>query len=413
MDMQQAIATTPQRISTMLIKNKNRRTLSPIQEVCMKGSVGYDKKMGRWYVSWYVAERGRSVSIWHYKGLPIRHRDLADRLLSVMRSDLENGTFRLEKYTKRASEIIPFIEKWYEIIQATLSPATQRDYSNSIKNHLIPYYLSRPELLLQDIQHDNLIDLLNSINRSGKGKQNVMFCLHACLKFAKRSRRIDVMPDFPEKKQYNIVEPIIQWLPSSRQEAVISAIPPEHQPIFWFLKYHLRRPSEACAIFKEDYRDGIFTVRRSFSNKLMVDRTKTGRVHLIPCVSSFRPYLEMEIHKQKQHGIVSPYLFVNVSGKQQGRHYTLVALEKLWARACMATGEQITMYAGLKHSTASQMINERGYTLDEIQIAGDWERRESVQKYAKVEIQIRQRVLEGKTVPFRTISGLKLKGGNQ
>ena len=61
------------------------------------------------------------------------------------------------------------------------------------------------------------------------------------------------MPLFPEEKKYNIVDPIIKWLPEERQIKVIRAIPEIHQPIFWWLKYHLRRPSEAMALHRCDY----------------------------------------------------------------------------------------------------------------------------------------------------------------
>ncbi len=61
------------------------------------------------------------------------------------------------------------------------------------------------------------------------------------------------------------------------------------------------------------------------------------------------------------------------------------------------------MYAGLKHSSCSQFINECGGTVDELQMITDHTRRESVLKYASVEVETR-RALMGKKkiirVPF-------------
>ena len=54
----------------------------------------------------------------------------------------------------------------------------------------------------------------------------------------------------------------------SEAKAVIGAIPLRDQPIFWWLKYTLRRPAEAMALLKEDFKDGMFTVHRSFSAKV-------------------------------------------------------------------------------------------------------------------------------------------------
>ncbi len=58
----------------------------------------------------------------------------------------------------------------------------------------------------------------------------------------------------------------------------------EHQSIFHWLKYHLRRPCEAIALHKIDYDQGndVFIIRRSISNKILVKRTKTGVEHAIP-----------------------------------------------------------------------------------------------------------------------------------
>jgi hypothetical protein len=75
-----------------------------------------------------------------------------------------------------------------------------------------------------------------------------------------------------------------------------------------------------------------------------------------------------------------------------------VTLEKIWDRAAAEVGESIRLYAGLKHSTASQMKNEWGYTDDQIQEAGNWSRKESVKKYAKTEVAARRNLLEGPKV---------------
>ena len=75
----------------------------------------------------------------------------------------------------------------------------------------------------------------------------------------------------------------------------------------------------------------------------------------------------------------------------------------LWKKACEKTGEKIRMYAGLKHSSCSQYINERGGTVDELQMLTDHARRESVLKYASVEVEAK-RILMGRKkvvrVPF-------------
>jgi hypothetical protein len=117
------------------------------------------------------------------------------------------------------------------------------------------------------------------IFRVPKGKKNVLYCLRRCLVHAYKSNRISAILLFPEESKYNIVDPIIKWLSEARQIKVIKAIPEEHQPIFRWLKYHLRRPSEAMALHKIDYmkEEDAFLIRRTFSAKQLVEQTKTKR----------------------------------------------------------------------------------------------------------------------------------------
>ena len=79
----------------------------------------------------------------------------------------------------------------------------------------------------------------------------------------------------------------------NRQKAIIGNILEVHQPIFWWLKYHLRRPSEAMALMKEDYdkQEDVFVIRRGFSSKKLIGRTKTGKIHVVPCHPDFKPIM--------------------------------------------------------------------------------------------------------------------------
>lgn len=381
-------------------------------DICMKGKIGYAEHVDRYYVSWYYAPHKKTYKIYHYKGEMLYDRRMAEKLLACMQSDVEKKVFRIEQYTRIPSEVISYLKEWIETVKPTLSPASYRDYKNSIENHLIPFFENHP-IQLHEIHYDVLLKLLNGIERGGKGKMNVMYCLHACLNFAWRSGRIPAVPPFPKKKAYNIIETPIEWLTSARQEAVIKAIPLEHQPIFWWMKYHLRRPAEAMSLHKKDFDGEIFTVHRSFSAKELTDKTKTGEIHYVPLVGECAPYLEVEKKKQQSNSIVSPFFFVNPTGKKQGQHYTHKVLSELWNRACKQAGESIALYKGEKHSSCSQLINEYGYSLQEVQMATDHARLESVKRYAKVEVSARKALLERKVVKFKEAgTALERTGGN-
>ncbi len=378
-----------------------------IYAICMKGLIGFDKKSGRYYVSWYHSPHRRTYKIWFYRGQPMRKaiddrgRDmgfaLAEKLLSAMQGDQENRCFRLEKYTHNETDVIPYLESWLEAVKSTLSPATYKDYKGSINKHLKPFF-EKKLIQLHEIQFDTLMELMSSINRVGKGKLNVIYCLHACLKYAWKARRIPAIPPFPERKDFQIVDPVIRWLPEDRQDRIIKAIPVEDQPIFWFLKYHLRRPGEAMALYKEDFEDGVFKIWRGISNYQEITRTKDKQVHLIPMVSAFEPWTRVEAEKQREHGIISPYMFVSVRGRKRGKRYTARTLQRLWDAACKVAGENIDLYSGTKHSRASQLLNVYGLSKSDLKEAGDWARMDSVDKYAKMEVATRKNLLEGKVV---------------
>jgi hypothetical protein len=221
--------------------------------------------------------------------------------------------------------------------------------------------------------------------------------MHLILDEAKRARKINVMPSFPRKKKYQHSKPAIKWLPEARQLHILEQIPRDHQPIFYFLKYHLRRPAEACAMHKADYQGGIFTISRSVSARTLQDKTKTGEVHTIPCHPDFEPFLEIEAEKQKRHRILSPFLFVNPMARKPGKRYTGEALNIIWKRACQAAGEDIDLYSGLKHSSCSQYINEKGLSESELQIITDHARIDSVRAYARTEVK-RKRELMARNV---------------
>lgn len=363
----------------------------------MKGKIGYAEHVRRYYVSWYHSPHRKTYKIYHYKGELLYDPRMAEKLLACMQADTEKGVFRIEQYTGTPSAVVEYLREWSEIVKPTLAPATYKDYMNSIENHLIPFFQNNP-IQLHEIQYDILVKLLNSIRRDGKGKLNVMYCLHACLNYAWKSRRIPTIPPFPDKKLYNIIEPPIDWITEERQRKIINAIPLEHQPIFWWLKYHLRRPAEAMALHKDDFINGIFEIKRGFSARKPVDRTKTGEIHLVPMVSEFTEYMEIEKEKQKKHGLLSPYFFVHPEGKKEGKHYTHKSMGDLRKAACAKVGETIRLYAGTKHSSCSQLVNEYGYNMHDVQMATDHARLESVRKYAKVEVSARKAILEKKIV---------------
>ena len=134
-----------------------------------------------------------------------------------------------------------------------------------------------------------------------------------------------------------------------------------------------------------------FIIRRTFSNKQLVQHTRTKKIHVIPCHGESKKIMQkMPIRMD------SPYFFVNPEGMLDGKYYSTETMYKIWRKACKQVGEDIDMYSGLKHSSCSQYVNEKHYSLDEVQMITDYAQRTSVKKYAAVHLNEKRRLLEEK-----------------
>ncbi len=97
-----------------------------------------------------------------------------------------------------------------------------------------------------------------------------------------------------------------------------------------------------------------------------------------------------------------PFFFVNPEGRLSGKHYRHAYLVELWKEACDSLGEDIRLYAGLKHSSCSQYINEKGLSIDELQMLTDHARRDSVLRYADIQLDTKRRLMAGKIYKLKS-----------
>jgi site-specific recombinase XerD len=379
----------------------------------MNGSVHFKADRRQWVVAW--SWEGKRHQISRYKGRLMEqtstnkercqgYRD-AQRLLHQMQGDVENGVFRIERFTgKRWTDIIPFLDQWLET-KANKKPATIALYRNFIRNHIKPFFEQHP-IQLHEVQLDTLDALRMSLDMNPWSAYLCMSTFKQVLNYAWRSKRIPEVPPFPRKSEYQIQDKPIRWLSSDRQNKVLESIPDEHNPIFLFLKYHLRRPAEAMAMQKTDYNrfNSSFAIRRSISADVVVEATKTGAVHIVPCHAAFKGHVEKILREDAN----SPFLFVNRLARTPGKRYTHKALALIWRKACKAANEPyIELYAGLKHSSMSQYINEKGLMLAELQMISRHAKIESVKKYVDVGLERIRELMETEPVEAEKIRKVK------
>jgi hypothetical protein len=365
----------------------------------MKGTIGYCKRLKRFYVAWYDSSVKRTEKIYHYQNIPLDTEDLANRLLTAMRADSDRGTFRMEKYIHRKTEVVPFLRQFIaERVENKKAPATTRSWNGFIKNHLAPYF-EGSGIGLDDITFEVLMDLKDNLKVSDNSKIMIMSFLRTAMMYAKRLGRITEVPYFPRREDYpDAIEPEIKWITEDRQLAIINAMPEQHRPIFHWLRLHLRRPAEACALYKGDYYNDAFHLRRTFSGKVLHERTKVKKIIHIPCVDEFLPYLEWMRHQEWWYA--SDFMFINPDAYGENKNYNHTTLTDIFKKACAAVGEtDITLYQALKHSGVSQMVNVHGYHPQQIMMALDCSAK-VVNRYAKTELATRKSLLERKVVQF-------------
>jgi hypothetical protein len=151
------------------------------------------------------------------------------------------------------------------------------------------------------------------------------------------------------------------------------------------------------ALHRADYdpEQDVFIIRHSISARKLVNRTKTGVEHVIPCHSLFKPYI-VKIRKE-----LGQFFFTCSNSKSDGKRYSSSIMNKIWRDACKKAGESISMYGGLKHSSCSQYVNENNMPLSDLQTITDHARLDSVKRYAKVEVSRQRELMERKIVPIK------------
>jgi hypothetical protein len=129
----------------------------------------------------------------------------------------------------------------------------------------------------------------------------------------------------------------------------------------------------------------------------VVDRTKTGDIHTIPCHEDFKPYMKIKYNQ------FSPYFFNCAESKRlkdKSNRYTDKIYGRIWREACEKAGETIRPYHGTKTTRASQMYNEEGMSRSDLQVAGDWARYESTEPYAEASLAKKREIIQRKFIPI-------------
>jgi len=209
----------------------------------MKGRVQLHSSGRYWVIDWW--HDGKSHKFYHdyLHGMDkfwVLHPDpdkcmgheRANRCLNIMRADWEahlrgERAFDIQKYRQaRYTDVIPYLWEWIGNEEG-MTPGGKARYESAIRAWLEPFFRKHPHQL-HEIQFDTFKKLIAWMKEHGKKPKtikNTGDTLVACLKCAKMSRRIPMLPYFPKKKDYGIKVTPPVWITETEQIKIINAIP--------------------------------------------------------------------------------------------------------------------------------------------------------------------------------------------
>jgi integrase len=209
-----------------------------------------------------------------------------------------------------------------------------------------------------DIRGKHINDFWLSMNKAPKTIFNIMTALHKLFTDARNDEIIQQPPRFPpELRRSDLPEPDWRWASEEVQEKIFEHLDPENLYFIMFQACHGTRTGETRALQHQDIdltNDSV-TIRRAFSESELKEHTKTKKNRTLPLDALWK-----EIYLSRPRPL-DPRGFVFTNRK--GEPYSTTWMWQRWSEACKkAKVPGLTLYAGTRHSLASQAAN-RGVSI--------------------------------------------------
>lgn len=280
--------------------------------------------------------------------------ELSHRLLTEIRQKIDKKTFDPKDYIQSSIKPLRFetnIKGWLNrqkrrLDSGEIAPSYYEKIEGITRIYFIPFFQQRD---VREIRTADIEDFRLSLPISLKTKtvKNIITLLQKYFNDLYNRDEIKVRPRFPK---ISVPDPHWNWVDPHEQGKIFNCIPDEHKNIFMFMMLHGCRPGEARALWREDidFNNGTAIIRRSFSNNVYQDTTKTKRERLIPIHPDILPIL-------KKIPVLHGFIFLDPDTLEP---YRKRKLERIFSKARKLSGvENITLYQWSKHSFCSQAIN--------------------------------------------------------
>ncbi len=280
---------------------------------------------------------------------------VALRQLEAMRRDYDNRTFNPDNWIHKKVSSYRFdnvASEWIRGYEIEVQAGTKtKKYLRGLKQFLRDYLLPEfGKLDIRDIKEPQIKRLYHNLldkKKSHKTTKHVLSTLKTLLIANKNI--IIIIPDFPKFTVIPAKEK--KWIGVEAQLKGLSCIPNKFHLAFELLFDTGMRPGELRALKKKDLRDGYLTISRAFSENILRGTTKTGTV--ITHRVSLSLWTKLIAYSKDID--LDDFIFTY---NDKPYHYN--KLYNMWKTACKkAEIEYITLYQATRHSTVSQIRQEK------------------------------------------------------
>jgi integrase len=300
----------------------------------------------------------------HYKGERIRRgtdldgktlRTLSDANAVYKQAQAEIARHAFNPAKWKAKDQIDYrfsilVNKWYEeklemMEDGKRAPSYVPKLNTYMRHYYLPHFGDRS---VKEIF--SLKDLSNKLPKrlSPKYQKNILDALSGFFKWLRDEERL--ISELPFVPSIEVPEHVPTVLTPEQQRAILDLIPLEHKPIFTFLFMQGVRPSEARALKWRDINGDTVCIRRTWSDGVLREQTKTKRIRY----NLLFPETLQALPARKAF----PDDFVFTHGIEVKRYYSHDLLNKLFKTACKALDlEGVELYEATKHSFGTWHIN--------------------------------------------------------
>ncbi len=190
---------------------------------------------------------------------------------------------------------------------------------------------------------------------SPKTRWNILAAFRSFLGWLYRREEIRELPrEYPwPKRRERTPAP----LSARTQDEILDAIPEDRRGIYLAMALMGLRPGEAVALDVADYHDGWLTVSKARKGDRLdspIRSTKTGKVKRLPVPQVLQEWIAKQVAREGRLR-AEPLFTVPWSGRgirPRGR-WSGTSLRRTWIEACKRVGVKVSLYAGTKHTFAT------------------------------------------------------------